>query len=629
MLSSQLLAVVGLALVALLCAVAVLRLTRQRPLHDLGDRASPAGRRALLLGTAAPAPAAPPAPESGGEPPEPRAGAPGLLELGLPPTDPMVDRCIVACRRRGKKARFEAIEVAEGGDGTRVAASPLFAVRRSGRVKAKGEAPAMHAALVAYLQRRGWEAEASAGEDWFSTGFSRPRATPRVAPAPPSPIDVAPAEPPGRRELKAFTGLTGVQIFQLVSSLVTAPLIARALGAEGRGLLAAIAVPLGIAPFLLQFGLGAFAINRVAQGMSVRLVFGSLAIPTIVIGGATALAAPFIAGVLSDGREPVNELLIVGLALMPVGLLTNLAMNIAHGLSDWRALALVRGLPAVVAFFGVVALFALGKLTVESAAIVTIASGLAPLLALGGIFRRAWPPRVELHVIRDGLHFGGRAWVGTLATLANQRLDQLLMIPLVPARELGLYAVAVTISGLATLLTSQVVTVLIPRIAEGQSHLAPRAMRCLLLVVSVAAAVLAAGTLLVLVPVFGPDFAGARPLVLVLLVAVVPLSGLAALGQWLPAVNRPGAPSVGELVSLGITIPGLILLLPTMGAMGAALVSLVAYSTSFAILLVVMSRHLGHRMIDYLIPHRGDLKILAGLVRAAPLRPSALRGILR
>ena len=52
MLSSQLLEVVGLAVVALFCAVAVLRLTRQRPLHDLGDGASPAGEGPGLRVTA-------------------------------------------------------------------------------------------------------------------------------------------------------------------------------------------------------------------------------------------------------------------------------------------------------------------------------------------------------------------------------------------------------------------------------------------------------------------------------------------------------------------------------------------------------------------------------------------------
>jgi O-antigen/teichoic acid export membrane protein len=638
--ASHALAVAGLALAALLAAgAAVLLITRQRLVADQPEertrpaQAPPARRgSARLLQLRAPQ-----------AEPEPGAGHDARPPVPVEDRDDL-ERCMITLRRLGRGARFEVVQIDDDGDPVRLGASASFAARRWRAVRPTRAASAMHDALVRYLRRQGWEAEASSGDDWYRTRFHRhphpgsPVLTVRASwPAGEGTIAGPVAEPAavvpqgagssesGRRALKAFTGLTGVQIFQVAASLITAPLIARALGAEGRGLLAAVAVPLGVAPFLLQFGLGAFAINRTARGVPIRVVFGSLALPTLLLGALAAIAAPFIAGVLSDGREPVDHFLIIGLALMPVALLLNLAMNIAHGLSDWRVLTLVRALPPLVVFVGVVALFAVDDLTVKTAAIVTIVSGLAPILALGGIFRRAWPPRIELRMVREGVSFGARAWVGTLATLANQRLDQLLMIPLVPPRELGLYAVAVTISSLSTLLTGQVVTVLIPRIAEGQIHLAPQAMRCLLMVVTATALVLAAGTLLFLVPVFGADFAAARPLVLVLLVAVIPLAGLGALGQWLPAANRPGAPSMGELVSLAITVPGLILLLPTMGAMGAALVSLVAYSTTFAILLVVMARHLHHRITDYVVPRRADLSVLAGLARAVPL-PRRLRG---
>ena len=51
---------------------------------------------------------------------------------------------------------------------------------------------------------------------------------------------------PARRELGGYVSLAGVQVFQLLAGLITAPLLAHALGAEGRGLLATVAVPLGV-----------------------------------------------------------------------------------------------------------------------------------------------------------------------------------------------------------------------------------------------------------------------------------------------------------------------------------------------------------------------------------------------
>lgn len=155
-----------------------------------------------------------------------------------------------------------------------------------------------------------------------------------------------------RREAQAFTGLTGVQVFQLAVGLVTAPLVARALGAEGRGLLAAVAVPLAVAPTILQLGRGGFAINRAAQGMRPSVLFGSLAIPSVVVGGLVASLSPMIADLLSKGREPVDEFLTIGLALTPIALLIHLAMNIALGLSEWRVLVSARLLVATVAQAG-------------------------------------------------------------------------------------------------------------------------------------------------------------------------------------------------------------------------------------------------------------------------------------
>jgi O-antigen/teichoic acid export membrane protein len=427
-----------------------------------------------------------------------------------------------------------------------------------------------------------------------------------------------------RGEIAGFTGLAGVQVFQLVAGLVTAPLVARALGAEGRGLLAAVAVPLGIGAQVLDLGLPLFAINQAAKGVRPRLLFGSLALPTLAVSGVVALLAAPIANAISQGHQPVDHYLTIGLELMPIGMLALLALSIAWGLSKWGVLTLGRLLPPLVVLAGVVTLYGMGQLTVETAAALTIVSGLTPIVAIVPVVRRILPPRLDARVVRHGLGFGIRAWFGTLGTLINLRLDQLLMISLVPARELGLYTVAVTVSGLSNVLTGQVVTVLSPRIARGESHLLPQAVRCVFLMVVGSGAVIALGTQVLLVPLFGADFAAAVPLVFVLLVACIWNAGLGALSQALPALNRPGAPSIGQAISLAITVPGLFLLLPALGAMGAALVSVAAYATTFAVLLVITTRELDHQATDYVIPRARDVAMLAGILasflRGLPLR---------
>src|SRR4051812_20788729 len=129
-----------------------------------------------------------------------------------------------------------------------------------------------------------------------------------------TPVDVGEtlaAAPQRQRQVRAFTSLTAVQFLQLASGMVTGPLLARALGAEGRGTLAAIAIPIGLVPFVAQLGTGAFAVNRVAQGDRPSRVFGSLALPLLVIGGVIALCSSVIAGGLANGRGGVEHYLTI------------------------------------------------------------------------------------------------------------------------------------------------------------------------------------------------------------------------------------------------------------------------------------------------------------------------------
>jgi hypothetical protein len=79
----------------------------------------------------------------------------------------------VVCRRLGNEARFEAIQLDDYGNATRLAASPPFSARRRGSARPTAEARALHAALVRYLRRLGWEADQSPDGDWYATPLKR------------------------------------------------------------------------------------------------------------------------------------------------------------------------------------------------------------------------------------------------------------------------------------------------------------------------------------------------------------------------------------------------------------------------------------------------------------------------
>src|SRR5690606_15638233 len=64
------------------------------------------------------------------------------------------------------------------------------------------------------------------------------------------------------------------------------------------------------------------------------------------------------------------------------------------------------------------------------------------------------------------LSYGLRVQIGTLASAANLRLDQIMLVALVPPAALGIYVVAVKVSSISSILTPIVLTVSVPHIAS-------------------------------------------------------------------------------------------------------------------------------------------------------------------
>jgi O-antigen/teichoic acid export membrane protein len=401
--------------------------------------------------------------------------------------------------------------------------------------------------------------------------------------------------------------LTAASALGAATGFITGPLLARALGASGRGDLAAVQIPLALVPTVLSLGIPAFAYRTLPRGRSAKEVIGSLGLPLLVIGLLTAAAAVPIADALAGGRETVRTYLIVGLAATPIVLMVMLLNSSLSALERWNNVVAISVIPFVVPFVAIVVLYFAGQLTVATAAAATIAGSLLafiPGLPLLISIRR---PVFRRHLARQGINFGLKSWLGGLASLANARLDQFVMITAVSPRELGLYAVATTIAGASGLATGGLSPPLMARIAAGERQLMPRAVRMTLVVAAALNLAVAAITPVLLSVVFGPEFTGAVSMALILLAAAVPFAGASVLSTALQADGAPLISSMAEAIALVVTVAGLIALLGPLGGVGAALVSLAAYGASFFFQVIMASRRVGAPIAEFLSPTRADL----------------------
>jgi O-antigen/teichoic acid export membrane protein len=263
-------------------------------------------------------------------------------------------------------------------------------------------------------------------------------------------------------------------------------------------------------------------------------------------------------------------------------------------------------IPFAVPFFGIVVLALLGHVTVGTAAAVTIAGSLLAIVPGLPLLKRR--PTFNRSLARDAVKFGVQGWLGGLALIANLRLDQFMMITAVSPSELGLYAVATTVASAPLLAIASISPPLMTRVAAGDRHLVGRAVRMAMngtVLLSIPLAAITPGLIAV---VFGSRFIAAVPMALLLMVANIPLAGAMVLSSSFQAEAVPMVPTIAEGMALVITVVGLLALLGPLGGIGAALVSIAAYGTSFTFQLTIARRHFKVSLHELTIPTPDDVR---------------------
>ena len=203
--------------------------------------------------------------------------------------------------------------------------------------------------------------------------------------------------------------------------------------------------------------------------------------------------------------------------------------------------------------------------------------------------------------------YGARAQLGNLLWLVNLRLDFLVLAALAGPAVLGVYAVASKFAELMRLPATAVNYVLYPRFARlgpaqagrEASRLLPRALG-----LTVVATPLVAGAAVVALPLlYGEQFRSAIVPACVLLVGLAVEGAAAVSSAFLWGIGRPGANSWAMGIGVLITVALDFLLIPSHGALGAAIASSAAYLATTT-LLTAFTRRISARALraDEVLP---------------------------
>lgn len=357
---------------------------------------------------------------------------------------------------------------------------------------------------------------------------------------------------------------------------VTGLAAARILGAEGRGVYAAVITWYIIVKVLFELGLPVAVTYRVAQDPATARQCLRLASRSMLVSSLLAMAGAAVVAVLvlDDPVAVPTAIAFLGLAVAAWGnarlavlqAIDNARWNVGRVVQPSAYLVLVllvasadEATPAE--FFW--CLFASLALST-----VVIAVLLRPVLPAG----RSDRPVTGLHA------YAARALGSTFPNVTNARVDQLALSLTGDFGALGSYALAVALVTLVLPLAMGVGSALLPHLAAGRGRSASRRSVGLALLTTGAASALVLAVVVplggVLVPrVFGAGFESVGVLLL-LLAPGAWAGGLALVAS--NALNGLGAPGRGARVEIGTTVllvAGLLLAVPSQGAAGAAVAS--------------------------------------------------------
>lgn len=227
-------------------------------------------------------------------------------------------------------------------------------------------------------------------------------------------------------------------------------------------------------------------------------------------------------------------------------------------------------------------------LTALVAADILVAAGIGWRLYRRGFFAGWVRPNMRLSAEIAG--YGTRGQVGGLLSLVNLRLDVAILGAIAGPGVLGVYAVASKYAELLRLPGLAVTYVLYPVFSQKGREVAAARTRALMLPAlglnALAAVPLAAVAGLVLPWVYGSSFDGAVRPAWILLAGLLGEGVAGLVSAYLYGVGRPGLNSLAVGAGVVVTVIGDILLIRSLGAVGAAIASAVAYLTTTAALLV-------------------------------------------
>lgn len=394
---------------------------------------------------------------------------------------------------------------------------------------------------------------------------------------------------------KILYTLSGTVTIQIIG-IITGILVARILGVDGRGQLAAIITWVSCITYIGDLGLPvAYTYTSAREKIQIPYLISNTLLITPIQWAVLFLAgAVIIWNVLHQiSREVAITAIIFLAAYIPLNLFTRYFNAIHQGCKNFGYFNIVR---LSVPFGYLLTLFVFILIGLQSVHWIVSANIISNIfaLALAILFtfmyfsKKIGKPQFDLHLLYKNIRYGLVAFFGNLQPFNSLRIDILILTMLVSTFDLGLYTVAISA---ATIIRAQGIAlgmVVLPEVTATKDRIKTKRIliKFLIIILSLSGATAFIAFVWakpLVIFVYGRDFAGSAKMVQILVLGAVAASGYRVLADGLRGIGQPGKATFAEIVNLLCGLICLFILIPQTGVNGAA------YAVSFASLLALLT----------------------------------------
>jgi O-antigen/teichoic acid export membrane protein len=426
----------------------------------------------------------------------------------------------------------------------------------------------------------------------------------------------------GKKSLQTLVRNVLIQVAGIVGSIV----IARTLGAGGKGIYTYAVVTLGA--IVIPNGLSsAVAWQYTKRGRSPAAIFRAMV--TILV----AVAVPLSIALAAIGLLVPNQRVLLYVAVAaPLALFTQSSTGFFLADSDVRTVNASQ-------MFSVLAVAAYVPLLIFAHASIWLVlalwvAGSAAGTVYAAVRVRQYAVRTdgdsEGPVVHEQLIYGLQMGLNSLTAYLNLRIDVFIIIFMLGQSALGVYSVGLGIGEMLWQLSRSIVTASFGRIARGEESDAAVAtatsMRHAFALVTTCSIVVAIVARPLVPFVYGRAFEESVVVTWLLLPGIIVYSMMGTVNTFFTQqIGEPKLPLVFRTVSTAICAGLTILMLPRVGIAGGAIATSISYIASFALAAGYFIRRTGIpvskvfflRKSD-LVPYRSLLRVTLNTLRRTP-----------